>query len=94
MVLVEFLMLIGLQGARPGMDIWLPFFLTPAIPALVTLSSRALMQGSSLGHGAALLLPLLIVPLAVWSLEGPGRPETLGAAVLQMLAVGAVCHHV
>ena len=37
-----------------------------------------------------MLLPLLIVPLAVWSLESPGRPGTLAAAVLQMLAVGAV----
>jgi hypothetical protein len=90
MLLVELLMLIGLQGARPGMYIWSPFFLTPVIPALVALSGRALMRGAFWAYGTALLLPLLIVPLAVWSLEGPGRPETLGAAVLQMLAVGAV----
>ena len=90
MVLAEFLMLVGLQGARPGMYIWPAFVFTPVIPAVVALSGRALMRGSSWAYGAALLLPLLIVPVAAWSLDGPGRPGTLGAAVLQTLAVGAV----
>lgn len=34
--------------------------------------------------------PRPCVPLALWSLDGPGRAETLGAAILQTLAVGAV----
>jgi hypothetical protein len=89
-LLVEFLSLVGLQGAREDMLIWPGFVFTPVIPALVALSGRSLMRGSSWGHGVALLLPLLIVPLALWSLDGPGRAETLGAAVLQTLAVGAV----
>ena len=90
MLLVELLSLIGLQGAQEGMFIWPAFVFTPVIPALLALSGRALMRGSSWGYGAALLLPLLIVPLAVWSLDSPGRPGTLGAAVLQTVAVGAV----
>lgn len=89
-LLVEFLMLIGLQGAQPGMYIWPAFVFTPVIPAVLALSGRALMRRSSWGYGVALFLPLLIVPLAVWSLDGPGRTETLGAAVLQTLGVGAV----
>jgi hypothetical protein len=89
-VAVEYLMLIGLQGARPGMRIWPGFVFTPVIPVVVALSGRALMRGSSWAYGAALLLPLLIVPLADWILDGPGRPRTLGADVLQTLAVGAV----
>lgn len=90
MVAVEYLMLIGPQGARPGMRIWPGFVFTPVIPVVVALSGRALMRGSSWAYGAALLLPLLIVPLAAWILDGPGRPRTLGADVLQTLAVGAV----
>jgi hypothetical protein len=90
MLLVELLMLIGLQGARPGMYIRPALAFTLVIPALVALTGRALIRGWPWAHGAALLLPVLIVPLAVWSLEGPGRAETLGAAALQTLAVGAV----
>lgn len=89
-LLVELLSLVGLQGAQDDMLIWPAFVFTPVIPALLALSGRALMRGSPWGHGVALFLPLLIVPLALWSLDGPGRAETLGAAVLQTLAVGAV----
>ena len=58
MVLAEFMMLVGLQGARPGMYIWPAFVFTPVIPAVVALSGRALMRGSSWAYGAALLWPL------------------------------------
>jgi hypothetical protein len=90
MVLVEYLGLIGLQGARAGDLIWSGFVLAPVIPALVALSGWALMRGSAWGYGGGLLLPLLIVPLTVWSLNGPGRPATLGEAALQPVAAGAV----
>jgi hypothetical protein len=90
MLLVELLSLVGLQGAHEGMSVWPAFVFTPVIPALLALSGWALMRGSSWGYGSALLLPLLIVPLAVWSLNGPGRPATLGAAALQTVGVGAV----
>ena len=90
MFLVELLGLIGLQGASEGDLIWFGFVLAPVIPALVALSGWAVMRGSSWGYGAGLLLPLLIVPLAVWSLNGPGRPATLGQAALQPIAAGAV----
>ena len=90
MLLAELLSLIGLQGAQEGMSIWPAFVFTPVIPAALALSGRALMRGSSWGYGAALLLPFLIVPLALWSLDGPGHKGTLGAAVLQTVAIGAV----
>jgi len=90
MLLVELLSLIGLQGAQEEMSIWPAFVFMPVIPAFLALSGRALMRGSSWGYGAALSLPLLIVPLALWSLDGPGRPGTLGSTVLQTVAVGAV----
>jgi hypothetical protein len=88
--LVEFLGLIGLQGAPEGDLIWSGFVLAPVIPALVALSGWALMRGSAWGYGGCLLLPLLIVPLAVWSVNGPGRPATLGEAALHPVAAGAV----
>jgi len=89
-LVVELLGLIGLQGARPGMWIWPGFVFAPLIPACLALTGRALMRGSSWGYRAGLLLPLVIVPLAVWSLNGPGRPATFGAAALQATGVGAV----
>ena len=92
MFLVEFLGLIGLQGAREEDLIWFGFgfVLAPVIPALVARSGWALMRGSTWGYAAGLILPLLIVPLAVWSLNGPGRPATLGEAALHPVAAGAV----
>jgi hypothetical protein len=90
MTLVELLSLVGLQGAQDGMFVWPAFVFTPVIPALLALSGRALMRGSCGGYGAALLLPVLIVPLAIWSLDDAGRPGTLAAAVLQTVGVGAV----
>jgi hypothetical protein len=89
-LMLEFLSLVGLQAAQEGDVIWHGFVFTPVIPALLALSGWALMRGSSWGYGAALLLPLLIVPLAVVSLNASGRPATLTTAVLQTVGVGAV----
>lgn len=90
MCLAELLSLVGLQAADEGMVVWPAFVFMPVIPALLALSGWALMRGSPWGYRGALLLPLPIVPLAVWTLNGTGRPGTLGDSALQAVAVGAV----
>ena len=78
MLLVELLMLIGLQGARPGMYIRPALAFTLVIPALVALTGRALIRGWPWTHGAAVLLPLLIVPLAGLESRGPRTRRNSG----------------
>ena len=68
--------LVGLQGAdaeTPILSLLALMLLALVVPAALVLIGRGLMRGSSAAYYAALLLPVLIVPLVSWSLLNTGR---------------------
>jgi hypothetical protein len=89
-LVVLLLSLVGLQGANENTVVLPSFVFAPVIPALLILTGWALMRGWFWGYRTALLLPVLIVPLAIWVLGDPAPPPTPGSNALQLVAVGAV----
>ena len=85
--------LVGLQGADAEMPILLAFalmLLALVVPAVLVLIGRGLMRGSSAAYYAALLLPVLIVPFAIWSLLNTGgRAATTLAEAAELLGIVA-----
>jgi phosphoglycerol transferase MdoB-like AlkP superfamily enzyme len=62
-----------------------------AVPAALVLIGRGLMRGKSAAYYAALLLPVVIVPLATWSLlKTEGRAVTPFAQAAELLGIEAV----
>lgn len=86
--------LIALQGADEETAI-LPhlalLLVALAVPAVLVLVGRGVMQGRSAAYRAGLLLPVLIVPLATWSLfKTEARAATPFAQAAELLGIEAV----
>jgi hypothetical protein len=88
--LVGWMSLMTLQGAN-GTEPWLrPTLLGLAIPCCVVFVGQGLARDRRWAYWAALLLPLMVVPVGVWWIMNPGgRPERLWVEFLGPVGGGA-----
>lgn len=84
------LFLVGLQAANDETALLLPFFLMLSIPGGLTVVGLGLVRDRRWAYWAALLLPILIVPVGVWWITKPGgKRERLWVEFLGPFGAGA-----
>ena len=89
-LMMTVLSLVGLQGANEDTFSLLPLALTPVLPGVLVGIGWGLMRGNATALKAALLLPLLIVPLGMWTLLNSGRIRGTWASAAELLGLVAV----
>lgn len=89
--LLGMLFLVGLQGANDEMSLLLPFLFMLSIPCCLVVVGLALVRDRRWAHRTAMLLPVAIVPFAIWWMMHPGsRHDRLWQEFLGPLGAGAV----